>query len=107
MKLTVGERLILLSILPNEGSFLTLKIIRDLKMALSFTEAEHKKYKFVQEGVSVHWDEKANKEKEVEIGETANVLISSALSKLNDEKKLKMEHFTIYEKFIDKKQGGV
>lgn len=103
MKLSVGERLILLSILPEEGNFTTLKIIRDLRMGLSFSEAEHKKYKFVQEGMSVRWDDKATQDKEIEIGEKANDIIVLALSKLNESKKLKMEHITLYEKFIEKK----
>ena len=44
MKLTISERLMLLGVLPKEENFLSLKIIRDLKSALSFTEKETKKF---------------------------------------------------------------
>jgi len=102
MELTVGERLVLLSVIPDEGNFTTLKVIRDLKMALSFSEDEHKEYQFVQEGMQVRWNDKADQNKEIEIGEKANDIIVLALSKLNEEKKLKMEHFSLYSKIVMK-----
>jgi hypothetical protein len=103
MKLTVGERLVLMSVIPSEGDFVMLKVIRKLQEDLSFSEEEHKQYKFVQAESRVSWNDKADQDKEVEIGEKAKDIIVLALSKLNDEKKLKFEHFTLYEKFIDKK----
>jgi len=42
MKLSVFERLNCLSILPVEGSFFTLKIMRKLREDLSFSEEENK-----------------------------------------------------------------
>lgn len=103
MNLTVGERLVLMSVIPSEGNFTTLKVIRKLQEDLSFSEEEHKKYKFVQEENRVSWNDKADLNKEMEIGEKAKDIIVLALSKLNEEKKLKFEHFSLYEKFIDKK----
>jgi len=103
MKLNVAERLVLLSVLPEQGDFTTLKVIRTLRETLSFSEDEHKEYQFVQEGMSVRWNDKAEQEKDITIGEKANDIIVLALSKLNEEKKLKMEHFGLYEKFIEKK----
>lgn len=46
VKLQVAERINLLSILPREGDFLTLKIVRQLRESLSFKDAEHDKLKF-------------------------------------------------------------
>jgi len=103
MELTVAERLVLLSVLPEQGDFTTLKVIRAFRESLSFSEEEHKEYKFVQEGMQVRWNDKADQNKEIEIGEKANDIVVLALSKLNEEKKLKMEHFVLYEKFIEKK----
>lgn len=103
MNLSVGERLVLMSVIPQEGDFVMLKVIRKLQEDLSFSEEEHKKYKFVQEENRVSWNDKADLNKEVEIGEKAKDIIVLALSKLNEEKKLKFEHFSLYEKFIDTK----
>jgi len=103
-ELTVLERLVLLSILPKEGNFVTLKLVRKLRENLSFDEAEIKELNFAQDGDQVKWNEKANVTKRVNIGEKMNDLIQEALKKLDDEKKLREDHFSLYEKFVEKKQ---
>ncbi len=102
MQLNVGERLVLLSILPEESNFVTLKIVRELKEKLSFSEEELKAYNFKQEGNSVKWDATVDTNKEIAIGEKQTDLIKDALKKLNDANKLKQEHFGLYEKFVEK-----
>ena len=105
MLLTVRERLILQSVLPQEGDFLTLKILRNLQEDLSFTEEEIATYKFVQSDGKVTWDNKVEQSKEVEVGKKANDIIILALSKLNEQKKLRMEHFDLYERFVEGKDA--
>ncbi|KKL25025.1 hypothetical protein LCGC14_2409420, partial [marine sediment metagenome] len=46
MKLTIPERLVLVTILPAEGDYTTLKLVRKLRESLSFTEEEHKELNF-------------------------------------------------------------
>ena len=89
-----------MSVLPQEGNFITLKVVRKLREGLSFSEEELKLYSFVQNENRVTWDDKAEQVKEIEIGEKAMDIIKEALKKLNESKKLKDEHFTIYEKFV-------
>jgi hypothetical protein len=48
MILSVEERVIILSLLPSEGSFATLKILSQLRMGLSFTEEELRKWEIVE-----------------------------------------------------------
>jgi len=103
MELSVLERLGLLDILPQQGDFTTLKIIRKLRESLSFSEEEHKTYQFRQEETKLFW-EKGDVLKDVHIGEKADDVIVSTLKKLNDEKRLTEEQFTLYEKFVDKKK---
>jgi len=100
MVLGVFDRLILLNILPKEGDFLTLKIVRKLREDLSFTEEEHKALQFVQEEGNIKWQTGADTPKEITIGEKATDLIVSTLKKLNTDKKLSEQHFSIYEKFV-------
>lgn len=102
MKLDVRERLVLLSVLPPEGDFITLKVVRKLKENLSFTEDEIKQYKFVQADGSVSWDNSVEQSKPIEIGTQAKTIISEALGKLDKDKKLRDEHFSIFEKFVEK-----
>lgn len=101
-KLNVFERLILLNILPKEGDFTTLKIVRKLREDLSFSEEEHKKFNLKQDGPTVTWNTEADKPKEIPIGEKATDVIVDALKKLDKEKKLTDQHFTLYEKFIER-----
>ncbi len=100
MKLDVRERFVLLGVLPQEGNFLTLKTLRDLQDKLSFTEEEHKLYKFVEKDGRVTWSDDVEQSKEIEIGEKATDIIVEALKKLDEAKTLKPDHYSIYEKFI-------
>lgn len=55
MKLSVLERLLLLSLLPKEGSFTNLKLVRLAREQLSFNEAENKLLQFQQVGEQATW----------------------------------------------------
>lgn len=101
MQLSVFNRLILLNILPKEGDFTTLKIVRKMREDLSFTEEEHKslQFKFEDNG-TVKWNNQANIVREVNFGEKATDIIVDVLKKLDKEKKLKEEHYELYEKFV-------
>jgi len=101
-ELTVLERLVLLNILPKEGDFTTIKLMRKLRESLSFDEDELGKIKFVQEGDQTRWNEKEASAilKPIQIGEKMLDIIHDALKKLNSEKKLTNEHLSLYEKFV-------
>jgi len=100
MKLNLLERIVLLNILPQESNFITLKIVNDLKNSLSFTEEEYKYYNVKQEGDRINWDLTGNEEKEISIGEKATDIIVDQLKKLDEQKKLTMDMYSIYSKFI-------
>lgn len=102
VQLTVFERLILQNLLPKEGNFVTLRLMRVLKEALSFDELENKKLEFKQEGDRLTWNQEAADGivKEVEIGETMENLIVKTLKDMDEKSKLTPDHVTLYEKFI-------
>ena len=102
MKLNVIERLTLLQILPQEGNFVTLKVLRDLTSVLGMNEKEFKEFEIKQTGEQVTWNPKGNEERAVEIGEKATDLIVEALKRLDEQKKLAQRHLTLYEKFVDR-----
>ena len=108
MFLSVKERLMLLSIVPAQGDFLTLKIVRKLREELSFSEEEHSLLQFRQDQASgmTRWSDTGEKQivKDVQIGEKAIDIIADGLKKLNDEKKLTMDTMELYEKFVEKKE---
>ena len=98
MELGIKQRLILLQVLPQEGDFTTLKIIRDLVDSLGFSEDEHKRHNIRVDGGQFIWDN-GEEIKDIPIGEKATDIISNAFRKLNDEKKLRIEHMELYEGF--------
>jgi hypothetical protein len=102
MELNVFNRLILLNILPKEGDFTTLKIVRKLREDLSFSEEEHKELQFKQENGSIQWQQNADINKDVPIGEKASDVITDVLKKLDKDKKLTDQHYLLYEAFVEK-----
>ena len=106
IKLTVKERLVIQSLLPKEGNFMTLKLMRILKEELSFSDEEIKKLEFVQSGELLNWNQEAAEGvvKDVEVGETMMNLIVETLSDMNKNSKLTDDHITLYEKFVEGKQ---
>ena len=100
MKLGVGDRLIILSILPREGDLATVRIVHELQQALSFSENEHAALGIRQEGEGIVW-KGTDKLKEVPIGARAQVLIADALKALSDERKLTAEHLDVWGKFVE------
>jgi hypothetical protein len=106
MELTITERLLLSGILPQQGNFVTLKIVRKLKEALSFTEEEIARFKLKvddEEG-TVKWDKTADVPTEIAIGESAMSTIVSALKKLDAEQKLLAQQCELYERFVVSKE---
>lgn len=104
MKLTIIERLMALGLLPKEGDFTTLKIVRQVREDLSFSEEEHAALKFEskEDGVLAWQVDGVAADvlnKEIEIGAKASKVIADSLEKLDKEKKLTEQHFSLYEKF--------
>lgn len=102
MELTVKERLIVLTILPREGTLDTIKIVHKLRNDLSFSEEEHKQMNLIQkDDGSYSWDEINNIPilKEVEIGEVGKKIIGNELDDLNTDGKVTEQHLGLFTKF--------
>lgn len=104
MKLSVLERLMALGVLPKEGDYVTLNVIRKAQEMLSFTDEEIKKYGFKQEQDKTQWDITAEQITDLRLGAKAISLIGEELEKLDKDKKLTPQHMTIYEKFVEKQK---
>jgi len=103
-KLTMVERFAVLSALPKEGSYATLRVLRDLQHQLAPSEEESKEMELKQEGERVKMNSKAGEERDLDIGERGEDLIFRALQELNRNEKLQEHQFGIYEKFVKKRQ---
>lgn len=103
-KLTVKQRLDLQSILPQQGDFTTVKMVRILKEELSFSQEEHDLMKFKNhKNGSVEWEVSAAKKckKEVEIPAAIVTIIKEILEKANAAKKITEAHLDFYELFME------
>ncbi len=123
------ERIVLQETLPKEGDFVTLKLVRKLREALSFSEAEITQIElqycwkcpkcnkteltfkapqcsdcniYMVNTNQVTWDDvKAGDViKDVHMGDSMVALCTTELKRLDNEKKLTQRHFSLYEKFI-------
>jgi len=95
----------LLDLLPKTGTFLFVKMVREVMEALSFSEEEQKKLGFHQDiKGAFHWNEKAAIEivKEIEIPETIKDKIVSELAKLEEKKNVSIDQIGLYEIFVSK-----
>ena len=100
MELTTIERITLLQLLPKEGDILTLRVIRDVRDRLAFTEEEHTRLKFQRDDQSIKWDIEADTPVDIEIGDVAKKIIADRFKELNEERKLTEEHIDLFDKFV-------
>jgi hypothetical protein len=98
MDLTVAERLALLNLLPGEGDIVTLRVMRELREALSFDEAEIARLGIEANEGRITWTDDGST-KDVEVGPKATRLVTDTLDKLNTDRKLTEQHLTLCDKF--------
>ena len=102
MRLGIHDRLLLLQVLPKEGDLVTLRIVREVRDALSFSEQEHTRFHFTYpEKGRVEWDKSTEVLKEVDIGPTAHGLIAKGFDALSKEGKLRLEWLPLVEQFTN------
>lgn len=92
--LTIADRLVLLSLLPAEGTLVTMRVVRDLKRALGFSEDELARYGLRVEGNQYTCDD-WSPTKAVEIGPVACSVLHDAFRAAS---KLTEQHLATYDK---------
>ena len=103
MKLTVGERLTLLGLLPEESNFAGVKEIFRLRSLLGLTDKEAKEIEVKPvEGGRIQWDQEKALGMIVDIpmGEWITEVIRGELRQLNEDYGMTVEVMSLYEKFI-------
>ena len=102
-QLSIGNRLRLLTILPEQGNLLTIRIVRELREGLSFSEAELQDAQIRQEerngSMITTWTEGAIPDKVVDIGPKAAEVIRDALGELDKNDALTVEHLALVDLF--------
>jgi len=106
-KLDIGERLALSQLLPKEGNFLTLRIIKSITEKVSLKEEEIKEWNIkaaeTAPGVtSFSWNPGMATEVEIDLSEAETDLIRKELNKLDHQNKLTFSNISAFEKFCSK-----
>jgi hypothetical protein len=95
------ERLVMLSIMPREGNFITLRMMRDIVARVGFSAAE-----IVEFGIEelsdgrVRWTQDVPTERPFTFAEAEVNLIKKALKKMDEDEKLNADSVSLYEKFM-------
>ncbi len=97
MELSVKDRIVLLSVLPREGNLTTIRQLRELREALSFTDEEHECYGMREIEDRIFWDSEGTKD--VPISPRMLTLIADEFRRLDERGKFRDEMLDTYEKF--------
>lgn len=115
MELRIAQRFLISNLLPEESNIDILRIVKELKMALSFSEEELKEKFIRREGDTYTWGDPENEDVvaaakavdepvDIPIGERAFDVIKSTLNTVNNQGKLLMEFIPLYEHFVEGKE---
>ena len=100
MELGVKQRLVLLGTLTGvTGNVAELRILRELREALSFSEEEHKALKLIVNDGQMNWNTKADQPVEIEVGDVARGIVVKQLKALSDQGELADDHLDIIDLF--------
>lgn len=103
MNLTLPERIILLSLMPGKGNYITLQLGQDIgaQLNLSQEEIEQGGIKYFPDG-TVKWNQKTAESitKDITIGQAGMTLIQTELKRLDDKKDLTVAQMSLYKKFV-------
>jgi hypothetical protein len=98
--LSVKDRLLLLSLLPERGDLTTVRIVRELRERLSFGEQEHAALELTADAAGhITWNQSAAQERDFLLGEVARRIVGEGLTKLDAEKAVTVDHVGLFEKF--------
>jgi len=98
-KLNVLERLVVLNVLPKEGSFVTLRVIRGIIEKVGYSPQEISDFEITEFEGQTQWNTNGNVPKSFELSEVEVDIIRKQLKKLDGENKLVQEMFSTFEKF--------
>lgn len=102
MELSFPERLALVSILPIENDYATLRIAWLARIILAPTSDEIKDFEIAQEGTKIMWNvEKARDyHPDIMLDDASITMLRQKLLELDRTKKLTQNTYSLYEKFV-------
>lgn len=107
---SVLERFLLLNgVLPAQGDITTIRLLRRVREALSFSEEEHTLLNIRKaEGNpnQMLWNDPGGHMKPIEIGPKVRELIAGGLKRTSDAGQLTDQHLTLCDRFMPEEEEG-
>jgi len=100
-KLTIKDRLILLSILPAKGSLIVMMHVKNLIDKLSFDDKELEEYKIRQENSFVTWDNDEEYYKEVQFNSEEIEILKKQIKQKDEAQEILFEMIETFNKIIN------
>lgn len=99
MKLDIIQRILIFSVLPKEGTLLTMKTLKQLKDKVIFSEEEIKKFNLRIEDNKYLWDLDKNEPVDIEITEEESKLVVEGIKDLDKQGKITEDFLELCELF--------
>lgn len=99
MKLTLKERLVLISVLPVKGAFEELIVLQDIKDKIKVTQEDVEKANFKTNEKGVTWEEGKIEDLLVEFTKLEAEAVEKAFGELSDKKELHEEQVPLFKNF--------
>ena len=90
MKLTVKDRLMILGMLPQEGTLAEMVDIYDLARELKLSDEEKDNVKYVENGQSIKWDAEKDPMKDINFSKDQKAIFMKVVDRLDAEKKINL-----------------
>jgi hypothetical protein len=99
MKLNILQRILIFSILPKEGTLLTMKTLKSLKTKITFSEDDVKEYNIRIDGNQYLWDGDKPNDTEFDLTEGEVKFITDGLKELDVQGKITEQYLSLCELF--------
>jgi len=106
--LTLKERILLLNILPREGTLVTQKIVKNLRDRFGVSDEDWKTYgmePIPEMPGQVRWDITKDIGTDFELGDKSLEIIKESLQELDNQKKVTEDFLSLYDKFLPVKDA--
>jgi hypothetical protein len=99
MKLNILQRILIFSILPKEGTLLTMKTLKSLRNKITFSEDDVKEYNIRITDNQYQWDPGKGEDVEFDLTEGEVKFISDGLKELDSQGKITEQYLSLCELF--------
>lgn len=91
MNIDIKSRLLLIGMLPQQGSLAEMVDIYDLVRELKLSDEEKRAISYIENGSYVKWDYEKDPNKDINISESQMNIIKKTIDKLDKENKVNLE----------------